>query len=202
MIRIAETFTSVQGEGSEHGVPMFFVRLAGCSVAGCPLHPAHGGKCDTDWASKESLSVDEIMLRLPLGIHWMSITGGEPMDQPQAVEALTLAAHRRKMRVNLQTSGTREVPDIFDWLTVSPKGTPMELRQRTGHEMKLIYTGQNFGILRAWTMFTNFHRYYLMPLWDGDGCNAEETAKTVIRCGELGLPWRFSLQAHKYAKAR
>jgi organic radical activating enzyme len=197
-IRLAETFTSLQGEGKLTGVPMHFVRLSGCSVAECPLHPAKGGYCDTDWAHKRTATADEIMAEVPRGIHWLSITGGEPTDQLPAVEQLVEIAHRMKMQVNLQTSGVRPVMDgIFDWLTVSPKQSPMDLAQTHGHEMKLVYTGQDYGILRAYVYQTRFLRYYLQPLWKDGKCNAAETAETVLKCAGLGLPWRLTTQMHK-----
>jgi len=205
MIRIAETFTSIQGEGSEVGVPMHFIRLAGCSVAVCPLHPANSGHCDTDWSHKLTKTADELIAEIPRGIHWLSITGGEPTDQMSAVEELARLAHRRKMRVNLQTSGIREVRTarIFDWLTVSPKCSDAgDLQQKIGHEMKLVYSGQSLEELRDWQLETKFHHYYMMPLWTGDSCNANETAEAVLRAAQHGQSWRLSLQCHKYASVR
>ncbi len=201
-IRIAETFTSIQGEGSESGVPMHFVRLSGCSVASCPLHPGKGGDCDTDWKNRATMTAEEIIAQVPYGIHWLSITGGEPTDQMPAVMQLTELAHRRAMRVNLQTSGTREVPDVFDWLTVSPKCSPCDLKQSHGHEMKLVYTGQDYGILRAYVYQTRFLRYYLQPFWKDGACNASETAAAVLKAAGLGLPWRLTTQMHKVAGIR
>lgn len=197
MIRLAETFTSLQGEGSESGVPMHFVRLSGCSIVGCGLHPAQGGGCDTDWSHKRTATAEEIIAEVPDGIHWLSITGGEPTDQMRGVEQLVDLAHRKQMRVNLQTSGVRKVPDIFDWLTVSPKRHPSALVQTSGHEMKLIYTGQDYGILRAFVYQTHFLRYYLQPLWKDGDCNGAETAEAVLKAAGLGLPWRLSMQMHK-----
>jgi 7-carboxy-7-deazaguanine synthase len=201
-IRLAETFTSLQGEGSEMGVPMHFVRLAGCSAVSCPLHPGKGGACDTDWSMKSARTAEEIMSEVPFGVHWLSITGGEPTDQMAGIEELTRLAHRRGMRVNLQTSGIREVSEIFDWLTVSPKAGPCDLKQEHGHELKLVYTGQDFGVLRSFVHFTRFHRYYLQPLWVDGKCNAAETAEAVMKAASLGLPWRLTMQMHKYAGVR
>lgn len=204
-IRLAETFTSIQGEGSEAGVPMHFIRLAGCSVATCPLHPASSGHCDTDWSYKFSKNAEELIAEIPRGIHWLSITGGEPTDQMPAVEELVRLAHRRKMRVNLQTSGIRAVRTsrVFDWLTVSPKcGDAADLQQKDGHELKLVYTGQSLDELRDWRLETRFHHYYLLPLWIGDACNIRETAAVVMKSAEAGMPWRLSLQSHKYAGVR
>lgn len=202
MIRLAKStgFVSPQGEGSELGVPMYFVRLAGCSVASCPLHPANSNTCDTQWGFDREATPEEIISAIPRKIHWLTITGGEPTDQMPAVERLTAMAHARKMRVNLQTAGTRRVPDIFDWLTVSPKcESPCDLIQDYGNELKLVYTGQDRVRLRAWPISTNFHRYYLQPLWAGDSSNIAEVAQLVCELAAEGSPWRMGIQAHKYA---
>lgn len=198
LARIAERFVSVQGEGSEAGVPMFFVRLAGCSVSQCPLHPARSGLCDTDWKYTETLSCESLVSEIPRGIHWLCITGGEPTDQIVAVNELSRLAHQRDMRVMLQTSGAREVSGVFDWLVVSPKMPPLDIRQASGHELKLVYSGQDREILRMYIDSTKFHRYYLMPLWKDGTSNAEEVAKLVIELTKDGLPWRATLQSHKY----
>lgn len=201
-LRLAKStgFLSPQGEGSELGVPMWFVRLSGCSVVSCPLHPATGNLCDTDWSFSAERTPDEVIGEIPPHVHWLSITGGEPTDQLPAVERLVDLAHRRKMRVNLQTSGVRLVPEIFDWLTVSPKCESVtQLVQRHGNELKLVYQGQDRLRLRAWTM-ANFHRYYLQPLWLPDGTtNIADVARVVCECAKEGLPWRMGIQAHKYA---
>lgn len=45
-------FATIQGEGALLGVPMVFVRLAGCSV-GCP-------RCDTDYAVGERMDARDV----------------------------------------------------------------------------------------------------------------------------------------------
>lgn len=204
-LRLAKStgFLSPQGEGSEIGVPMWFVRLAGCSVATCPLHPANANTCDTDWSFSAERTVDEVFAEVPEGVHWLSITGGEPTDQLPAVERLVDLAHRRNMRVNLQTAGVRSVPEIFDWLTVSPKVVSVcDLVQRHGNELKLVYQAQDFCQLRAWVYLSKFHRYYLQPLWLPDGTsNIADVARVVCQLALDGLPWRMGIQAHKYAGA-
>ena len=202
-IRLAKStgFLSPQGEGSELGVPMWFVRLAGCSVSTCPLHPATGNLCDTDWKLSAVREAREIMSEIPAKIHWLCITGGEPTDQMPAVERLVELAHRRNMRVNLQTSGVRAVPEIFDWLTVSPKcASPVDLAQRQGNELKLVYQDQELVQLRAWSICTNFHRYYLQPLEVSGHTNIKQVAEVVCKMARQGYPWRMGIQAHKYAE--
>ncbi len=192
----------MQGEGSESGVPMYFIRLSGCSVSQCFLHPANTGLCDTNWSYTKTMSCDEVM-NGAAGVHWICITGGEPTDQMDAVEELARIAHRRHMRVMIQTSGVRELPDIFDWIVVSPKVHADQLKQVSGHELKLVYRGQDHAVLRSYFSTTRFHRYYLMPLWGNEGMeNAAETAAACMDACERGLPWRLTLQSHKLSGVR
>jgi len=78
MIKLCETFVSLQGEGTYQGLPMFFVRVAGCNLR-CRW-------CDTRYAREElgqEATVGEILKAwreagsLPL----VEITGGEPLLQ-------------------------------------------------------------------------------------------------------------------------
>src|ERR1700740_795516 len=119
-MKLAETFTSIQGEGHLTGKLMRFIRLAGCSVTQCPLHPANKarlGDCDTDWKFRftgdpERLAAEALDEVGPNG--WASITGGEPFDQPEEVAALIAELKRRGLLVNIQTSGTKWVTCPWD----------------------------------------------------------------------------------------
>lgn len=199
--RIAETFTSIQGEGHLSGKLMRFIRLAGCKVTQCPLHPARGGLCDTDWSFKfmadaERLADEALAEVGPNG--WVSITGGEPLDQPEAVAALIAELKRRGLLVNIQTSGTRWVTCPWDWLTVSPKCSSTELVQTFGQELKLVYSGQTDEELTEFYARTKFWNYYLMPLWEANGPNTAETIEAVHRMNKAGQPWELTTQAHKW----
>lgn len=115
---LAEVFRSWQGEGLLLGRRMVFVRLAGCRV-GCRY-------CDTAWAFETPASVavpgrhgerrsnplgiaDIVALAdaadapgAPGGPAPVSITGGEPCEQPDAVDALITALAPRE--IMLETS--------------------------------------------------------------------------------------------------
>jgi 7-carboxy-7-deazaguanine synthase len=202
-IRLAEEFYSINGEGHLTGVPTYFVRFAGCSVSECPLHPYQGGNCDTDWQYQFSASADDIADRAQEHGHWLCITGGEPADQPREMDALIAAAHKRQMRVTVQTSGTKEInAEIIDWLVVSPKCRVDKLVVKSGHELKVINNTElafDFGALRGWHCLTNFVQYYIQPEWDKSGqSNLTETVAMVSKCSEMGLPYKLSLQAHKF----
>ncbi len=135
MLRVMEVFDSLQGEGVWAGIPMTFVRLAGCNAPGLGLGCV--AWCDTrdSWrpGAGKDLTVEEIigMVRLPR----LCVTGGEPLLQAEAVSRLALAAHERDIRVHLETNGTLPPPAapgcaggrgtgggrLFDWVVVSPK---------------------------------------------------------------------------------
>jgi 7-carboxy-7-deazaguanine synthase len=117
---VAEVFVSYQGEGLLVGRRQVFVRLAGCTV-GCRY-------CDTGWAFAvprsvvlpdgehgrvgNPASVDSIVNLVDSadgsGNLSVSLTGGEPLEQPRFAEALVEALAPRD--VLLETSGLQLDP--------------------------------------------------------------------------------------------
>ncbi|MAA65275.1 MAG: hypothetical protein CL581_10925 [Alteromonadaceae bacterium] len=188
---IHETFTSFQGTGHLSGVRQFFVRFAGCSVK-CPIR----SECDEPNAltRRAALKVDpeEIIQQAKQAVGprgWLHVTGGEPTDQPEALQLLVMKARSEGLYVHVQTSGVRRVPVQWDWLTVSPKVT--EPQQRFGQEIIVIDDGT---VETAWLdelkATTNYWCYYLCPLW---GRDATSTADLAARSG-----WDLTSQMHKH----
>ena len=116
-MKVAEIFTSIQGEGHFLGVPATFIRFMGCNLK-CPF-------CDTkktwvDNAEARDMSVLEIVAavearQIPLVV----ITGGEPClqaDLQELIDQLDL----REFFVAIETNGTQATPST-DWITCSPK---------------------------------------------------------------------------------
>ena len=113
--RIAETFYSIQGEGSTAGLPAVFVRLQGCSV-GCAW-------CDTKY-SWDPAGGDEVELGALLDevsaypCRRVVITGGEPLESP-LFSPLVAALAARGFTLEVETSGTlpppREAPATIQW---------------------------------------------------------------------------------------
>jgi organic radical activating enzyme len=203
---LAETFTSIQGEGHLSGKRTFFIRFAGCTVASCPLHPSNENLCDTNWSPKSVITdldalADEALAVVGVG-GWVTITGGEPSDQLAALNELAVAVRKRSMQLNIQTSGTRIIPCPWDWLTVSPKGTREQIAQNFGQELKIVYRGQGLDELREWHQQTKFWNYYLMPCWAHGTCNMAETIEAVHAAGRAGLPFELTTQVHKWAGIR
>jgi 7-carboxy-7-deazaguanine synthase len=115
---------TIQGEGSEAGLPCNFVRLGGCDFR-CSW-------CDTMYAvdpgevraNAERLTVEQIVGRLDElrgAPDWIVLSGGNPAlhELGPLVEALHTKGHR--VAVETQGSVWREWLATVDRLTVSPK---------------------------------------------------------------------------------
>ena len=130
ILRVIEIFDSVQGEGYWSGVPMTFVRLAGCNVTELGLSCARW--CDTplswDEAGGEAISAASVAARVTLPR--VCVTGGEPLLQSGGLVHLVCELHRRGRKVHLETNRTIGPESLFgsgdpdtepDWVVVSPK---------------------------------------------------------------------------------
>jgi 7-carboxy-7-deazaguanine synthase len=145
-MRIAEIYSSLQGEGFLTGTPSVFVRASGCNLR-CWF-------CDTPYTSwqpeGEDWSVEEILREvqrlaplwgeLPAGqdaadepdnpIRHVVITGGEPM---LFAEMLPFTEQLRDLglHITIETAGTLFLPVACDLMSISPKlanSTPTERR--------------------------------------------------------------------------
>ncbi|MGB2466424.1 MAG: 7-carboxy-7-deazaguanine synthase QueE [Porticoccaceae bacterium] len=105
-LRITEIFHSLQGETSTTGLPTTFVRLTGC--------PLRCGYCDTAYAFEggSKMSLGDIMATVKdFGARHVTVTGGEPLAQPQCIELLKDLCDAG-YRVSLETSGAMPVNDV------------------------------------------------------------------------------------------
>lgn len=187
--KVNDIFYSLQGEGHNAGRAAVFVRLAGCNLS-CPF-------CDTDFSSYETLTAEDIVLRMQALVPVTSVkpmvvlTGGEPTLQ--ADEALVDAFHGAGFGiVAMETNGTRQPPANIDWLAVSPKTSVAVGRC---DELKCVFGPD--GIICDADIEATYR--YVQPCDTGDvAANAEIIARSVdfVR---LHPQWRLSLQTHKLA---
>jgi len=116
MFKVHDIFKSFQGEGIDIGMPMIFIRFAGCNL--------HCAWCDTTYASREGSKFKQIGLPEILeevdkfsGVKGITLTGGEPFVQDmELIDALIYELAGRGFFVNIETNGT-----IFPKLKVSSK---------------------------------------------------------------------------------
>jgi len=100
-MKIAEIFSSLQGEGKNQGKPCLFIRLAGCNL--------HCRWCDTKDAQDggTEMSPDAVLEQVwRTNPQYVCITGGEPLLQADALEPLIASLHKRGTKVDIETNGT------------------------------------------------------------------------------------------------
>jgi 7-carboxy-7-deazaguanine synthase len=118
MIRIAEIFVSIQGEGMLAGVPSVFIRTSGCNLR-CVW-------CDTPYTSWEPEGEDMHLgpilgkVRNHWSIHHAVVTGGEPMLQ-QELPLFTRRLKDLEKHITIETAGTVFQTLDCDLMSISPK---------------------------------------------------------------------------------
>ena len=105
-IKISEIFYSLQGEGTTSGVPTTFIRLVGC--------PLRCSWCDTEYAFKGGKweTVPDILKKVDSYlIPFVTVTGGEPLAQPNCLKLLTSLCDRH-FNTSIETSGALPIENI------------------------------------------------------------------------------------------
>ncbi|MFV2073142.1 MAG: 7-carboxy-7-deazaguanine synthase QueE [Thermoanaerobaculales bacterium] len=114
---VAETFTSLQGEGMLAGTPSFFIRTSGCNLR-CRW-------CDTPYTSwlpegERRSVVDLVTEAVDSGARHVVVTGGEPLLQRE-IGRLTDGLKEAGLHLTVETAGTLMPSFHCDLLSVSPK---------------------------------------------------------------------------------
>jgi len=182
MLKIAETFYSIQGEGRFSGVPAYFVRLSGCNLM-CSWAKKDGSRepCDTVavWKqTKEEISPLDLSLRIaaacPASAH-VVITGGEPILQQREVEKLVTLLHDQDRFVELETNGTikSDLYSRFDQVNWSPKMTSAGYGMAFYKKLNVLdfwkefcsHEGDGYFTADMKTVIGNDHDYEEMKEW-------------------------------------
>ncbi len=125
---------TIQGEGVLAGIPVLFIRTAGCNLR-CiwTLPNGKASACDTPYSSfnvheSTNVSVTKIVntIKNNLGnIKHVVISGGEPMLQKNAlIELCTELKNQLGVHITIETNGTifiKELADIVNLFSISPK---------------------------------------------------------------------------------
>jgi 7-carboxy-7-deazaguanine synthase len=117
MLRVAEVFQSIQGEGLFAGTQSVFLRTTGCNLR-CWF-------CDTPYTSwnpegQQRPWTEVLADVLAFDCEHVVITGGEPLLQPNIVP-LTFELKRANKIITVETAGTVYRPVCADLMSVSPK---------------------------------------------------------------------------------
>jgi hypothetical protein len=150
---------------------MTFVRLAGCNA----LHLGLGcvAWCDTptswDAEAGDELDVEEILAQAHLPR--LCLTGGEPLLQIEGVAALVHEAHRRGVKVHLETNGTLALAGTADPVVDSAGGAcrdPLGLAwESTGAAPGSSARARERRVFDWVVVSPKPPGYFIMPDWEG-----------------------------------
>lgn len=107
--KVAEIFSSINGEGTRAGELSVFVRLCGCNL--------HCSYCDTSWANQPdapftSMTALQILQAAKeTGIRNITLTGGEPLLAPGIAELVFLLSESG-FSVEIETNGSIEITGL------------------------------------------------------------------------------------------
>jgi|TARA_B100001996_G_scaffold368099_1_gene340307 organic radical activating enzyme len=189
---IVEIFHSVQGEAFHAGVPHVFIRFGNCNLR-CEW-------CDTDFLKYEEMELENIVDEvLSYNCKRVIFTGGEPCLQDLETIGKALKVHG--INLSVETNGTIKVPEIIDWICVSPKDQlypNVGIKQRFGDELKVVYCGQDMALYDE--LKDGFDHLFIQPCYfenesvEWNGKNFAQTENLV----KQNQDWRLSLQTHKW----
>ena len=189
---IVEIFHSVQGEAFHTGVPHVFIRFGNCNLR-CEW-------CDTDFLTFQEMTLKDIVEQvLEYDCKRVIFTGGEPAMQD--LESIGTELKLHGIHLSIETNGTIPIPEIIDWICVSPKDQlypNVSIKQTTGDELKVVYCGQELSLYDE--LKDGFDHLFIQPCYlenesvEWNGKNFVQTESLVKNNPE----WRLSLQTHKW----
>ena len=205
MIRVFETFGSLQGESSFSGQRCYFIRLSGCRLrcAWCDTLQAQPHDCGKEYSVEELTA-----MAAASGIPVVEVTGGEPLEQPEAIQLLQSLVDAG-LQVLLETNGAEdasavpaEVVRIFDYKLPSSRMEdlmlPENFRTLREHDEVKFVIGSREDFLRAreveemYAIPEQTCKIFYSPVWGA--VTFAELAQWMM---ESRAPGRMQLQLHK-----
>ena len=207
---ITEIFKSIQGEGTDIGLPYTFVRLTGCNLR-CTY-------CDTSYAFKggKKMNIDDVLDSVKeLQCNNVLLTGGEPlMQRPTMLLAEQLK--NEGFRVSIETHGEFDIrPFAGKFRIIMDVKTPSSGMNRGGFRKNIAHLSEGDEIKFViasksdYTFARNLIRekfffnktVLISPALPDERSPGEyegvEPSWLAERILDDGLPVRFQLQLHK-----
>lgn len=108
VLNISEIFYSIQGEGTNSGLPCVFVRLAGCNLDCSWCDTKYARSCD----EATVMTFDEILNNIKyFKCNFVEITGGEPLAQPQVADLINNLLANNYI-VAIETNGSISIANL------------------------------------------------------------------------------------------
>jgi len=219
VVNISEIFYSVQGEGNYTGEPTVFVRFQGCTLGCTWCDTKYTWKHDTeqyhsfqevlDTVSKFHNTKNSSSIKKP----WICITGGEPLEQPEAFSGLVRKLHEQNYNIEVETSGLVPVPFdlneyveswVVDLKCPSAKANKEPVYSdfssfRHQDQLKcVVKTERDLNFVEARLADNYFRGTVLISPWNPIKGTTEN--EWLQRCAEFCKKYQYklNLQTHKY----
>ncbi len=205
---IKEIFLTLQGEGHNAGKTAVFCRFSGCNLwSGNEKDRENAicSFCDTDFKGVNGINGGKYKLeKLVTKItslwpkykrnRFIVFTGGEPLLQLD--NQLIKKIKDKGFKVAIETNGTIPVPNLIDWVCVSPK-IKSKLVVTKGDEIKIVYPQVGINITEYEKY--SFKHFYLQPLDNKSYiCNNKKAIEYILK----NPKWKLSVQTHKYLQIK
>ena len=107
MLRVHSIFNSIQGEGLLTGLPMTFVRLAGC-----PLRCRWCDTIDARSSQGKEMSIEQLIKEIEESkLRYVCLTGGEPLAQRETITLMNKLIDKDYF-IQLETSGALTLEEV------------------------------------------------------------------------------------------
>jgi len=188
MLKVVDMFYSIQGEGTQVGVPAIFIRLYGCNLT-CTF-------CDEllHKGEYESLDFDAVLERIKVYPSMnVIITGGEPTIYDLNGFIEYLQAHMYSVAVETNGFNFSNIANA-NWVTYSPKDwTKIE---KNGYDEVKFVVGKNSDVEKI-LEFKSYKPIFIQPQNDMDRPN-KENLDFCIAFVKAHPQFILSVQLHKF----
>ncbi|MEM2839153.1 MAG: radical SAM protein [Thermoplasmata archaeon] len=107
MLKVHSIFKSIQGEGLLMGLPMVFIRLAGC-----PLRCKWCDTADARSSPGKGMSLEEVIAEVENSkMRYVCLTGGEPLAQRESITLMNKLIDKDYF-IQLETSGAFSLEEV------------------------------------------------------------------------------------------
>lgn len=119
--KVVEKFVSINGEGTRAGQLAVFIRFAGCNL--------NCNYCDTRYANEGDVEFQYMTSReiynyiKDTKVENVTLTGGEPLMQPDIIELLQVLSEDKELSVEIETNGSIALKNFSSIKENRPKFT-------------------------------------------------------------------------------
>lgn len=188
MLKVVEIFYSIQGEGTQVGVPSIFIRLYGCNLT-CAFcdEVLHKGEY-------ENLSFNEVIERIKKypSMH-VIITGGEPTLYNLNGFIEFLQAHMYSVAVETNGYNFSNIVNA-NWVTYSPKN--WDKIEKNGYDEIKFVVGKTSPVEKILD-FKSYKPIFIQPQNEMDRPN-QENLNYCIEFVKAHPQFILSVQLHKF----